>query len=99
MTEMKDLSFTVEGHTDNDGSIARNWELSTERATEVVLYLQEHGVNPEDMIASGRAFYQPVAPNTNAENKKLNRRTEIIINPDLEQVYQLLKSPKVPQTE
>ncbi len=99
MTEMKDLSFTVEGHTDSDGGIERNWELSTERATEVVLYLQDHGVNPNDMVASGRAFYQPVAPNTTPENKSLNRRTEIIINPNLEEVYELLQSPKAPETE
>lgn len=99
MKEMKDLSFTVEGHTDSDGSVERNWELSTERATEVVLYLQENGVDPTQMVASGRALYQPVAPNTTAENKQLNRRTEIIINPNLEEVFDVLQSPKVPQTE
>jgi chemotaxis protein MotB len=99
LKDMNDLSFTVEGHTDSDGSVERNWELSTERATEVVLFLQENGVNPERMIASGKAFYQPVAPNTDEKNKRLNRRTEIIINPNLEQVFDLLRSPKEPQTE
>ncbi|SRR6056297_149033 len=99
MKEMNDLSFTVEGHTDSDGSVERNWELSTERATEVVLFLQKKGVNPNDMIASGRALYQPVAPNTDEDNKRLNRRTEIIINPNLEQIFELLKSPEVSETE
>jgi chemotaxis protein MotB len=99
MKEMKDLSFTVEGHTDSDGSVERNWELSTERATEVVQYLQENGVDPTQMVASGRALYQPMAPNTSAENKQLNRRTEIIINPNLEEVFDVLQSPKKPQTE
>ncbi len=99
LKDMNDLSFTVEGHTDSDGSVKRNWELSTERATEVVLFLQENGVNPERMIASGKAFYQPVAPNTDEKNKRLNRRTEIIINPNLEQVFDLLRSPKESQTE
>jgi chemotaxis protein MotB len=99
MKEMNDLSFTVEGHTDSDGSVERNWELSTERATEVVLYLQKEGVDPNDMVASGRALYQPVAPNTDEDNKRLNRRTEIIINPDLEEIFELLQSPKQSETE
>lgn len=99
MKGMKDLSFSVEGHTDSDGSVERNWELSAERATEVVLFLQKNGVDPNKMIASGRALYQPVAPNTSTENKALNRRTEIIINPNLEQIFKLLQSPKESQTE
>jgi chemotaxis protein MotB len=99
LTKMQDLSITVEGHTDSDGSVERNWELSTERATEVVLFLQDAGLNPERMIASGRAFYQPVAPNTSEENKSLNRRTEIIINPDLEAVYNMIDNPRETVTE
>jgi chemotaxis protein MotB len=94
LQQIQDLSITVEGHTDSDGGVQRNWELSTERATSVVVYLQSKGVDPNRMIASGRAFYAPVAPNDNAANKALNRRTEIIINPDLEAVFQLLDASK-----
>lgn len=99
LSNMEDLSITVEGHTDSDGSVERNWQLSTERATEVVMYLQDNGVEPKRMIAAGKAFYQPVAPNNSEANKSLNRRTEIIINPDLEAVYQMIGSPTKTATE
>lgn len=99
LKNMDDQGITVEGHTDSDGSVERNWELSTNRATEVVLYLQRAGVDPERMLAAGKAFYQPIAPNTSEANKALNRRTEIIINPDLEAVYQMIGKPVKADTE
>src|SRR6266581_4637692 len=56
-----------------------NWELSVARATNVVHYLQEVGIPPERMIASGRAEYQPVAENDTPEGRKKNRRIEITL--------------------
>ena len=86
-----DIDITVEGHTDSDGTPAANWDLSTRRATAIVKILSEYGVNPGRMTASGRALYAPVAPNDSAVNKALNRRTEIILSPKLDQLYEILK--------
>jgi chemotaxis protein MotB len=74
------------GHTDNvpiakalQKAFPSNWELSVARATTVLRYLQEVGVPPERMIASGRAEYAPVASNDTAEGRKKNRRIEITL--------------------
>jgi chemotaxis protein MotB len=76
----------VVGHTDNvqiakslQGMFPTNWELSVARATNVVRYLQEVGVPPERMVASGRAEYDPVAPNDTPEGRQKNRRIEILL--------------------
>ncbi|MBK6903878.1 MAG: OmpA family protein [Saprospirales bacterium] len=87
-----DIDIMVEGHTDSDGTPAANWDLSTRRATAVVKILGEFGVNPGRMTAAGRALYAPVAPNDDANNKARNRRTEIILSPKLDQLYQIIKS-------
>jgi chemotaxis protein MotB len=78
----------VEGHTDNvpiGAGLAEkfpsNWELSTARATTVVRYLQERGVNPALLSAEGYAEYQPVSPNDTDEGKARNRRIEIVLVP------------------
>lgn len=89
LRDQPNVNINVEGHTDSDGTPFRNWQLSVERATAVVQILTANGLNPERIIASGRAFYDPVAPNDTEENKKLNRRTEIILEPDLEILYEL----------
>ncbi len=83
------ININVVGHTDSDGTPFRNWQLSAERATAVVQILTANGLNPERITASGRAFYEPVAPNDSEENKKLNRRTEIILEPNLQILYEL----------
>lgn len=94
LRDQSNVKINVEGHTDSDGTPFRNWQLSVERATAVVQILTANGLNPERIIASGRAFYNPVAPNDTEENKKLNRRTEIILEPDLEVLYELFNSER-----
>lgn len=81
-----DKMIRIIGHTDNvpiakalQKAFPSNWELSVARATTVLRYLQEVGVPPERMIASGRAEYAPVAPNDTAEGRKKNRRIEITL--------------------
>jgi len=78
-----DKVIRIVGHTDNVPIKTRvfpsNWELSVARATTVVRYLQETGIPPERMIASGRAEYQPVAENDTPEGRKKNRRIEITL--------------------
>jgi len=85
-----DVDILVEGHTDSDGTANKNWDLSVSRATEVVKILQGAGVKPENLIASGRAFYVPVAENNTEANKSINRRTEIILSPRLEKIFDLI---------
>ncbi len=96
-----DLDILVEGHTDdvpmNTECIADNWDLSVKRATSVVRALQnEYYVSPDRLTAAGRSYYMPKADNSTHVGRGLNRRTEIIITPKLDQFFQLLESPKVP---
>jgi chemotaxis protein MotB len=76
----------VVGHTDNvplakslQATFPTNWDLSVARATNVVRYLQEVGIPPERMVPSGRAEYDPVAPNDTPEGRQKNRRIEIML--------------------
>lgn len=81
-----DKIIRVIGHTD-DVPISKayqkvfpsNWELSVARATTVVRYLQQVGIPPERMVASGRAEYAPIVPNDSPEGRKKNRRIEITL--------------------
>jgi chemotaxis protein MotB len=95
-----DIEFMVEGHTDNvayrGGVLLDNWDLSVKRATSVVRILQkEYGLDPAKMSAAGRGEYHPLVENNSAENKAINRRTRIVILPQLDQFFQLLE-PKKP---
>jgi len=86
-----DISINVEGHTDAQGSVDKNWDLSVRRATSVVKILTGNGVAPIQVTASGRALYAPVSDNESVEGRALNRRTEIILAPRLSEIYQLVK--------
>ena len=85
-----DIDIQVEGHTDSDGNALTNWNLSVDRAVAVTNLLVSNGVNPERITAAGRGEYLPKAPNNTAFGKSLNRRTEIIISPKLDELYQYL---------
>jgi chemotaxis protein MotB len=94
-----DIEFMVEGHTDNvpyrSGVLMDNWDLSVKRATAVVRILQnQYGLDPAKMAAAGRGEYHPVAENSSAENKAANRRTRIVILPQLDQFFKLLEPKK-----
>ncbi|MCF7559355.1 OmpA family protein [Sabulilitoribacter multivorans] len=89
------LDVMVEGHTDsrtiNTEFISDNWDLSVMRATSVVRKLQEqYNVAPEKLIAAGRSSYQPIAENDSNENRALNRRTRIIILPNINKFFALM---------
>jgi chemotaxis protein MotB len=91
-----DVSFMVEGHTDNKAistSVIRdNWDLSVLRATAVVRVLQKsYGVDPSRMIAAGRSQYVPVAGNETSTGRSQNRRTRIVILPQLDQFFKLME--------
>jgi chemotaxis protein MotB len=92
-----DIEFMVEGHTDNvayrgGGQMLDNWDLSVKRATSVVRILQkEYGLDPAKMAAAGRGEYKPIADNESEEGKASNRRTRIVILPQLDQFFKLLE--------
>lgn len=93
------IEVMVEGHTDarsiNTGAVKDNWDLSVLRATSVVRKLQkDYKVAPEKLIASGRSFYLPVADNDSADNRSKNRRTRIIILPNINKFFALMGSDK-----
>lgn len=89
-----DISIAVEGHTDNvpisTSSIKDNWDLSVLRSTSVIRILTDAGVDAKQITASGRSEYFPVAPNSTADGRAKNRRTEIILTPNLEELAKLL---------
>lgn len=91
LKEHPEIQINVEGHTDPDGTAEKNWDLSVSRATSVVKILTGYGANPDNIIASGRAYYFPIAPNDTEEDKSKNRRTEIILSPDLNALYSLIE--------
>ena len=95
-----DIEFMVEGHTDNvlyrgNASLVDNWDLSVKRATTVVRLLQkEYGLDPAKMAAAGRSEYRPLGSNDSNEGKAVNRRTRIVILPELDQFFKLLEPQK-----
>ena len=91
LQQIKKRDFLVAGHTDDVGKAEDNWELSTERAVEVVQFLEESGVNPTKLAAAGYGEYDPVASNETDEGKALNRRIEIIMMPNLEELPNIPK--------
>ena len=94
-----DIEFMVEGHTDNvpyrNGVLLDNWDLSVKRSTAVVRILQnQYGLDPKKMAAAGRGEYNPVTENTTPQNRAANRRTRIVILPQLDQFFKLLEPKK-----
>ena len=100
LNDHSELNVLVEGHTDDVpidiSCVDDNWDLSVKRATSVVRVLSnEFYLAPERMTAAGRSEFVPKADNTTAEGRSLNRRTEIIIMPKLDQFFELLETPVV----
>ncbi|HVU04339.1 MAG TPA: OmpA family protein [Polyangiaceae bacterium] len=82
--------FQVAGNTDDvpiqTARFPSNWELSTGRAVEVVRFLVAHGMKPENLAAAGYGEFDPVAPNATPEGKAKNRRIEIALQPDIDEL-------------
>ena len=92
-----DVQIAVEGHTDNvpfkgAGAMRDNWDLSVLRATSIVKLLTNGGVDARRVTASGHGEYLPVSDNGSTDGKAKNRRTEIILSPKLDDLYNLLKN-------
>jgi chemotaxis protein MotB len=91
------IQITIEGHTDNvpynpgSGQLKDNWDLSVKRATTVVRVLLEGSkIDAKRLTAAGRSQYLPVDEGTTADARQKNRRTEIVLTPDLTELYQLI---------
>ncbi len=100
--DYKDYDVLVEGNTDNvpisKTNIRNNWDLSALRASSVVQALQNrYGVDPKRLTAAGRGEYNPVSSNASEKGRQLNRRTQIIITPKLDQFLELIDH--APETE
>jgi len=91
------IEVMIEGHTDsrsiNTPKVSDNWDLSVLRATSVARKLQkDFGVAPEKLIASGRSSYKPLTSNETKEDRAKNRRTRIVILPNIDQFFALMAS-------
>lgn len=89
------INIMIEGHTDNvplrsSAAMKDNWDLSVLRATSIVRLLVSNGVEPTQITAAGHSKFMPVATNTTPEGRALNRRTEIILTPNLDEIFQIL---------
>ena len=97
LNKQTDIDVFIEGHTDNKPintvQFKDNWDLSVIRATSVVrILIKKYNVNPLQIQPSGRGEYMPVDDNETAEGRSKNRRTEIIMAPKLDKLFQMLQS-------
>ncbi|MGI4737881.1 MAG: OmpA family protein [Janthinobacterium lividum] len=98
LTGNKDINILVEGHTDNVpirgvvNGAKDNWDLSVLRATEITRLLTAAGIDPTQITPSGRGQYLPVATNDTPQDKALNRRTDIILTPKLDELFSILNT-------
>jgi chemotaxis protein MotB len=95
LNNTRDVSVMIEGHTDNIPIKTKlfedNWDLSTARATSIVRILtKDYGFASERITASGKGQFQPVKSNETPEGRSGNRRTEVILSPDLKDLFALL---------
>jgi chemotaxis protein MotB len=92
-----DISIMIEGHTDDvpfrkGSSIKDNWDLSVLRATSIVrILLESDQIDPRMITVAGRGEFLPVDPADTPEARAKNRRTEIILSPDLDELYRILE--------
>ena len=97
LNKQTDIDVFIEGHTDNKPintvQFKDNWDLSVIRATSVVrILIKNYNVNPLQIQPSGRGEYMPVDDNETAEGRSKNRRTEIIMAPKLDKLFQMLQT-------
>ena len=97
LAENRDVSIMVEGHTDDvpmrgAGDVKDNWDLSVMRATAVTKILtQNPQLDPQRIISAGRSEYVPLIPEKTSEARQMNRRTEIILTPQLDELLRMLE--------
>lgn len=98
LKDQKNINIMVEGHTDNvpisrkSAYMQDNWDLSVMRATSITRILVSGGVSPRQIVAAGKGEFYPLLNNDSPQSKQKNRRTEIIITPDLDELFKLLEN-------
>ncbi|CAI8188392.1 MAG: Motility protein B [Formosa sp. Hel1_33_131] len=96
INDKPDFEAMIEGHTDDrsysSGVLVDNWDLSVKRSTSIIRELQGMGVNPAQLIASGRSSYVPLTDNNTAENRAKNRRTRVVVLPKIDQFYEMIEN-------
>jgi len=95
LNSTKDINVMIEGHTDNvpikTMLFKDNWDLSTARATAIVRILtRDNGFDSQRITSSGRSEFRPLNSNDSPEGRAGNRRTEVILSPDLKELYNML---------
>ena len=93
----KDIDIVIEGHTDNvpisTSRFTDNWDLSVIRATSITrLLIDEYGLDPTRLVPSGRGQYFPIYDNDTDSGRAFNRRTEIVLSPNLDEMRKILSS-------
>jgi len=97
LEQNRDINILIEGHTDDVPVIpgsrySDNWDLSVQRATAIIrILLDGTSIDPKRLTAAGRGEYYPVDPRKTSDARQKNRRTEIILEPNLDEVFELLK--------
>ena len=98
LADNPDISILIEGHTDNvpysgKGPLKGNWDLSTKRATAIVNQLLENpDILPQNLTAAGRGEYLPIAPNSTKAGRAANRRIEVVLSPQLDEISQIINT-------
>ena len=98
LKDQRDIQVMIEGHTDNvpiskkTSYMEDNWDLSVLRATSISKILIGAGMSPKQITAAGKGEYSPLTANDSAPNKQKNRRTEIIVTPNLDELFKILES-------
>ena len=93
-----DINVLIEGHTDNvpfngTGTLKDNWDLSVMRATAIVKIITKNSnVDPKRLTAAGKSQYDPIENNDTKEGRATNRRTEIILTPKLDELFQIIET-------
>jgi len=97
LADNSDTNIMVEGHSDNvpmhgSGAVKDNWDLSVMRSTAVTKILtQNENIDPSRIISAGRSKYVPLTSNETAEGRQMNRRTEIILTPDIDELLEIIE--------
>ena len=98
LADNPDIAILIEGHTDNvpysgKGPLKGNWDLSTKRATAIVNQLLENpDILPQNLTAAGRGEYLPIAPNSTRQGRATNRRIEVVLSPQLDEIKQIINT-------
>ena len=98
LADNPEIAILIEGHTDNvpysgKGPLKGNWDLSTKRATAIVNQLLENpDILPQNLTAAGRGEYLPIAPNSTRQGRAANRRIDVVLSPQLDEIKQIINT-------